>query len=57
MKKTLRVAVLSASFALFAAPLFAGPGGGDPPPPPNNGGSQVVTTSTVVTAILTAMGA
>jgi hypothetical protein len=57
MKKTLRVAVLSASFALFAAPLFAGPGGGDPPPPPNGGGSQVVTTSTVVTAILTAMGA
>jgi hypothetical protein len=57
MKKTLRVAVLSASFALFAAPVFAGPGGGDPPPPPNNGGSQVVTTSTVVTAILTAMGA
>jgi hypothetical protein len=58
MKKTLRVAVLSASFALFAAPVFAGPGGGDPPPPPpTNGGSQAVTATTVVSAILTALGA
>ncbi|MFY9748478.1 MAG: hypothetical protein WA891_17435 [Acidobacteriaceae bacterium] len=57
MKKTLRVAVLSATFALFAAPVFAGPGGNDPPPPPTNNGSQAVTTATVVTAILTAMGA
>ena len=36
MKKTLRVAVLSATFALFAAPVFAGPGGNAPPPPPKH---------------------
>ncbi|MGB9030387.1 MAG: hypothetical protein WCC27_09725 [Acidobacteriaceae bacterium] len=57
MKKTLRVAVLSAAFALLAAPVFAGPGGNDPPPPPNNNGSQTVTAATVAAAILTAMGA
>jgi hypothetical protein len=57
MKKTLRVAVLSASFALFAAPVFAGPGGADPPPPPTNNGSQAVTAATVASAIMTALGA
>lgn len=34
MTKTLRIAVLSAVFALSVAPAFAGPGGDDPPPPP-----------------------
>lgn len=53
MTKTLRVAVLSASLVLLAAPLFAdGPGGWDPPPPPTTNS----TTTTVVTAVLTAMG-
>ncbi|MGC2300888.1 MAG: hypothetical protein WA476_18930 [Acidobacteriaceae bacterium] len=55
MKKTLRVAVLSASFALFAAPVFAGPGGADPPPPPPT--NNVTTSSTVAIAILTLLGA
>jgi hypothetical protein len=54
MKKSLRVAVLSAVFTLFAAPVFAGPGGTDPPPPPPTGNNS--TAAVTAMAVLSALG-
>lgn len=49
MTKAIRVAVLSAVFALSAAPLFAGPGGGDPTPPPASSPGVVILTTVLST--------
>jgi hypothetical protein len=55
MTKTLRVAALTVVFALFAAPVFAGPGGTDPPPPPPSGSGNLAA-SVATSAILSALG-
>jgi hypothetical protein len=55
MTKTLRVAALTVVFALFAAPVFAGPGGTDPPPPPPSGSGNLAA-SVATSAILSAFG-
>ncbi|HEY1500739.1 MAG TPA: hypothetical protein VGF88_14255 [Acidobacteriaceae bacterium] len=56
MTKSLRVAVLTIAFSLFAAPVFAGPGGTDPPPPPPTKGQSAATAAIVAGTILTALG-
>ncbi len=51
MKKTLRIAVLSTTLALCAAPVFADPTGTDPPPPKQSGNGTLSMGSLIVSIL------